>query len=180
MVRAILEGRKTQTRRVVKNPYTPEIHQSDIAPRAFDCPYGQPGDRLWVRETWQINHVLYDRGPIPKAYPVEFGEPVDMLYRADGEFWEQFEIDEGGSSWRPSIFMPRWASRLLLDVARIRVERAQDISEEDAIAEGMQCAGIPAALTNRAAFAHLWNQINIKHGWESNPWVWVVEFPKVI
>ncbi len=214
MVKAILEGRKTMTRRIVKpTQSTPKVAPLRMEPwlidgaqetdddglpcwagfhpdypgeaKWFSCPYGKPGDRLWVRETWQINHVLYDRATIPKTHPVEFGEPVEMLYRADGEFDEQFEIDEGGSVWRPSIFMPRWASRLTLEVVSVRVEQLQDISEEDAITEGVSAtaagAGYPFAMSARMNFVDLWDDINAKrgYGWAVNPFVWCVSFKEI-
>jgi hypothetical protein len=197
MIRALLDGKKTQTRRVVKpQPVDGEpwpdarsclewndiVHDTDYYVGCEWCPYGQPGDRLWVHETWQINHVMYDRGPIPKEHPVDFGQPVDLIYRADGEFDEQFEIDEGGSCWRPSIHMPRWASRLTLEVTGVRVERVQQISVEDMRAEGFQPNNEVSLLwreTLAENFRTLWDEINPKHPWDSNPWVWVVEFKRV-
>lgn len=202
MVCATMEDRKWQTRRVIKRqppaqlyqigatdewaPEDPRDHDAPDFNNAIRCPYGTAGDRLWVRETWQINHVLYDTGPIPKTHPVEFGAPVDMLYRADGEFSEQFEIDEGGSVWRPSIFMPRWASRLTLEITSVRVERVQDITPRDVVAEGIYHEpgewGPDAAYDHLIkAFAYLWNKLNAKrgYGWEINPWVWVVGFKRL-
>ena len=159
MVRAILEGRKTQTRRALNRNKLYNGFAFDDPRIARACPYGQPGDRLWVRETWHL-----------------WGPPEHQIlaYRADYE-------DPDSYTWRPSIFMPRGYSRLMLEVVGARVERVQDISETDAIAEGMQSPGIPAATTNRAAFARLWDEINGArgYGWEANPWVWVVEFKKV-
>lgn len=158
MVRAILDGRKTQTRRVVK------LNASGRAQRkgrnwhladpecVLACPYGVPGDRLWVRETWQDGNG-------------------GIYYATDGNT---------AAPWKPSIYMPRWASRITLEVVSVRVERLNEIGEEDAIAEGSQCAGVPASLTNRGAFAKLWDSINAKtHPWASNPWVWVVEFKRL-
>ena len=200
MVRAILEGRKTQTRRVVKpqpprqlfgidgNDFNTYVLASRDNPDEPDwsfsvrCPYGGVGDRLWVRETWQINHVLYDRAPIPKAHPVEFGSPVDMLYRADGEFSEQFEIDEGGSVWRPAIHMPRWASRITLEITGVRVERVAGITHKDAHAEGIALE--PGRETEHLItdFRALWNSINELRGysWDTNPWVWAITFKRMI
>lgn len=146
------------------------------------CPYGRPGDQLWVRETWQINHVSLDHGPIPKTRPLEGGEPVDLIYRADGEFREQFEIDEGGSCWRPSIFMPRWASRISLEITAVRVERLQDISEADTKAEGFERAYYRGYTKRKADdpadLTDAWDAMNAKRGhpWESNPWVWAITF----
>lgn len=134
------------------------------------CPYGQPGDRLWVRETWN-------------------GDRMDLVYRAthDGP--------PPGGKWHPSIFMPRWASRILLEITNVRVERLNDISEEDAINEGIIkdsdgffiASDSPEAhhflrqphLTAKGAFHTLWESINGPGSWESNPWVWVIEFKRV-
>lgn len=165
MVRAILEGRKTMTRRVIK-PFVPII---DF------CPYGKTSDRLWVRETFA--HVSswshYNRlAPNSK-----------WLYRADKE-WPV-------SRWKPSIFMPRLASRITLEITGVRVEQVRDISENDASAEGLQDwypdpqkpnpypNGGP--YTNIQRFAALWDSINKKrgYGWDSNPWVWVIEFKRI-
>lgn len=183
MVRAILDGRKTQTRRVVKAPQWVAAEGRDLdwssarpeiiddqpllfvsqvrkpAPIALACPYGQPGDQLWVRETFAV-WGQFRNGP-------------GYCYRADG--------DQSGVSWRSSIHMPRAASRITLEVTGVRCERVQDISEADAIDEGMQSPGIPAATTNRAAFAQLWDSINAPRGysWADNPWVWVLEFKRI-
>jgi hypothetical protein len=213
MVRAILAGRKTMTRRVVPIGWRgrragiefvggrgmeddPESwgyadEYGDYYTLAngdplyvIPCPYGQRGDRLWVRETWAA-HGDY------------------VAYRADGE--------DAGTRWRPSIFMPRWASRITLEVTGVRVERLQAITEEDARAEGVEPAmyaeswsaydptteGYPTFFaepeagryenvrhhpakpmeTTLEAFRRLWNEINGKRApWDSNPWVWVVSF----
>lgn len=197
MVKAILDGRKTQTRRVMKpqpETDTPRLtgwsweHASGkgIAngPRAAAggevqymgasiaryCPYGQPGDLLWVRETFMEHH----------------GENK-VWYKASQN--EQFLalLNEFGEKWRPSIHMPRWASRITLEVTGVRVERVQDISNEDILNEGIH-AGSPTELNkyapeliSRAEFQTLWDKINAKRGysWESNPWVWVVSFKQV-
>jgi len=172
MVRAILQGRKTQTRRIVKGlPYAPLAFAEFTAadPSGFwgfghannpihciHCPYGETGDRLWVRET----HCKYGGG---------------FIYRAD--YGNLTPISDGvGGPWKPSIHMPRVASRIALEITGVRVERLDDISEADAIAEGCQCAGVPASLTNRGAFAKLWESINGPESWAANPLVWVVEF----
>lgn len=202
MVRAILAGTKTQTRRVVKSqPEERTDTMNDeqgliwlangnklragkrdwvIEGMRESCRYGEPGDTLWVRETWQINHVDYDRGPIPKERPE--GD-IEVLFRADGEFSEQFEIDEGGSGWRPSIFMPRWASRITLRITDVRVEQLHDMSGFDALKEGVT---LPE-MKNRfhvadptVEFMDLWDSINGKtYPWDSNPWVWVISFERV-
>lgn len=173
MVRAILEGCKTQTRRIVKPQpiehngvceYGPAIagsmhalHQWMISNK---CPYGKPGDRLWVRETWgKVHYEGVDPDPT-------------YFYRADETDPEKNALIR----WRPSIHMPRWASRIILEVVSVRVERLQGISEEDAKAEGIpeECANISID-----TFAALWQSINGPGSWEANPWVWVVEFGPV-
>lgn len=185
MVRAILEGQKTQTRRIYKNRKHPDFgcdmagcelvrEQQHFIDRI--CPYGQPGDRLWVREAWQGDKHDFDAGIMP-------------LYRATDERTE--------AGWRPSIHMPRWASRILLEVTAVRVERLQAISEADAIAEGIESVrnegkywrdySNPAgrdcesmtAVTPVESYRTLWESINGQGSWAANPWVWVVEFNKV-
>jgi hypothetical protein len=234
MVRAILEGRKTQTRRVVKwvpsprgnfktvrltgtneyvlldddrgltwTPYSGSGEQLWPVERYRDaCPYGGPGDRLWVRETWQALRFVeamsegyslgycddrYAPDKIPKSNENGFWKPV---YAATDPFGEEPTSEERGFSWRPAIHMPRWASRLALDVIRIRVERLQDITEEDARAEGVTFGEPQPAIINgergevcffnaRDAFAYLWAAINGADSWKANPWVWVVDFNDV-
>jgi hypothetical protein len=172
MVRAILDGRKTQTRRVMKpQPRQLENHIA-IKNRKRHCPYGKPGDLLWVRETWASHEYMDD------TRPSDFTKSAQMLplwYRANNQM---YNFNQG--KWRPSIFMPRWASRITLRVTDVRVERVQDISEADARAEGVLKAG-GASLSLYAArhhFSQLWDRINAKrgYGWDINPWVWVVEF----
>ena len=196
MVRAILDGRKTQTRRVMKvqpwpestvdvGPYHPHIvdqhGESHPGPATFGavwdhqnvvnggnahlrCPYGAPGDLLWVRETWA-------------QYPIELNpQPCDAWYKATSNG------PPTPFKWRPSIHMPRWASRITLEVKSVRVERLQDISEDDARAEGW-----PGPVTETgfsiasplAWFANVWTSINAPGAWEANPWVWVIEFERV-
>lgn len=192
MVRAILSGRKTQTRRVIKPQ--PEIHQEygiisdyetfewewrgkikeDIgcpADMIKHCPYGQPGDLLWVRETWGFSAKL------PASTKDEWAwlaYPELRGYRADNH------VD--GYCWRPSIFMPRWASRITLKITNVRVERLQLISDKDAIAEGVSLSySTGIAKEAKWHFERLWDTINAKRGysWASNPWVWVIEFCKI-
>jgi hypothetical protein len=174
MVRAILEGRKTMTRRVIKKPwlYGRENEYGRFQVNMRECPYGLPGDRLWVRETWE-----YDDS-----------RPNSYFYRADPAPDGFIENPEAAWRWRPSIHMPREASRILLEVTAVRVERLQDISVPDALREGIECddaeerAMIEAIGDgddrHKEAFANLWDSINAKrgYGWDSNPWVWVVEF----
>ena len=162
MVRALLAGTKTQTRRIVKarDLEWMDVHQGLREPdNAERCPYGQPGDRLWVRETF--GH--FERNE-------NFAPGCEVFYRADGE---SLAVER----WRPSIHMPRWASRITLEVTGVRVERLQDISEADATAEGV--SAIPDEMrraTPRCDFQALWQSINGPDSWAANPWVWIVEF----
>lgn len=173
MVRAILEGRKTQTRRVVTKPVVLDwldqfLPEFVAAPENHLCPYGFAGDRLWVRETFAGDNLC------------------GWVYRADhpNADIKAGELDDGEQSlrrWVPSIHMPREASRLKLEVTGVRIERLQDISEADAKAEGVCCApGHPhgAADQHRGAFRALIESLNGKRGfgWATNPWMWVVEF----
>ena len=179
MVCAILEGRKSQTRRVVKLPkdhawgrdyegqivYRPEdiCAMTDFAVDELSCPYGQLGDRLWVRETH-----------LPKA--------SGTIYRADFSEFEAAGLGGMYGGWKPSIFCKREYSRILLEITNIRVERLQDISDEDALAEGVSSdMGIrwqSGDDTPRGMFGELWESINGPGSWEANPWVWVIEFKK--
>lgn len=235
MVRAILSGQKTQTRRVVKpeivehfnfmggdpddNPATPDsitlhwgepIEDDDTKGPAqwlvssTDYPeegcipigaaYGQPGDRLWVREAWN-----------------QFDGWQGYFYRADdnsagvGEFDDPDHIPEHALKWRPSIHMPRSACRIVLEIVSVRVERLQEISDDDCEAEGIDCHSLPtggddyhaywrdysrtekeadgwpyfADGQQRESFRTLWESINGPESWNANPWVWVVEFKRV-
>jgi hypothetical protein len=183
MVRAILEGRKTVTRRAVKGSglnfladFTPEYV---ALPENNFCPYGKPGDRLWVRETCFINDYRQ------AGVPFEERANVDLVYRADP--LPDWEGEESLITWRPSIHMPRWASRILLEITAVRVERLQEISRADIRAEGLQCPpelGSDDVSPNYrdwypAAWRQLWESINGADSWNANPWVWVVEFKQV-
>ena len=167
MVRALLAGTKTQTRRVVKrNAYEKSIHADQFAPPTCACPYGQPGDRLWVRETW----AKWGRDDQCGEGPSVTHEPI---YRADGSPWDEQD------KWRPSIHMPRAASRILLEITSVRVERLQDISEADTVAEGIPAGEVSPADAGRFAYRLLWESINGPDSWAANPWVWVLEFKRV-
>lgn len=170
MVRAILEGHKTQTRRVVRWPFSgqPNADEMDnagdcvtiIARGKFvKCPFGEVGDRLWVRETFA-------------TYSGD-GGTSGLLYRADPMFDTTTVFDW---TWKPSIHMPRWASRLSLEITQVRVERIQDITEEDAQAEGRTLQDFGSG--GPGYFPHTWDALNAKRGfsWEANPWVWVIGF----
>lgn len=215
MVRALLAGRKTQTRRVVKpgmyiwegqseddceHIYQHDPRFGEKCAKLVPCPYGAPGDRLWVRETWRTE---------------ELADGTDGVRFPDGAFCACENTPEVGDAWgsqhsaksarrgtvwRPSIHMPRWASRITLEVTGVRVERLQDISEEDARAEGAQVVpfypddGFPLSdgwthvgddgkcvlyTSARDSFRSLWESINGADSWAENPWVWVVSFKRV-
>lgn len=183
MVQALLDGRKTQTRRVIK------LNQAGRAVRAGRnwhpgdpnadkaCPYGIPGDRLWVRETWAIGISTGNSWHSEDGRIKAISEPqrYQRRYAANG-------TDGFFGKWRPSIFMPRWASRITLEITEIRVQRLQEISEEDAEAEGC-VAKVSFSETRtvlaREGFSHLWESINGPDSWDANPWVWCVSFKKV-
>lgn len=195
MVRAILEGRKTMTRRtrgLDKINDDPEawalvankgggkwmFRRKDSCTFATaTCPYGNPGDRLWVRETWMPIFV----NPLP-------GYDIDKTqYRAD-----ETNPRAGKGMWRPSIHMPRQRSRITLEITNVRVERLQDITEDDAVAEGVEI--IPADGVSYVdytgvyvckecavfSFFSLWEKINGRASLDSNPWVWVVKFRRIM
>lgn len=196
MVRAILDGRKTRTRRVVKPQPKLVDEKPNYLPnewgfwsggypdhgRVVRCPYGAPGDRLWVRETWACIWTEHEPGEGQTSWDV----PHRIEYKADsgvkypGEWPDDCGDDPECPRWSSPIHMPRRASRILLEVVSVRVERVQEISETDAIAEGMTMIG-PPALSNRTSFSMLWDSINVKRGfgWDVNPWVWVVKFKRV-
>lgn len=176
MVQAILEGRKTQTRRVVKGNPEGKVPFTD----EFPCPYGHPGDRLWVRETWQ---KIYER----QSDKQRFTEPPSAhnlhLYKTWIEYAATPRDEQDPPRWRPSIFMPRSASRITLEIVNVRLERVQQISMKDCLKEGVgellehgKYFKLGSYLVG--TFAHLWDSINSKrgYGWDTNPWVWVVEF----
>ena len=208
MVNAILDGRKSQTRRVVK-PQPPSGIQSDLPgwnALARRCPYGKPGDRLWVRETWGVVSHMFDANgdrhewnpdrPAKAIHEMPFGQGFyhgHVIYAADGGFEWAGDDDGGGeprSAWKPSIHMPRLASRITLEIVSVRVQRLKDISKLDAEAEGVQRdedmwkdylhpTDCHFAFDARTSFATLWQSINGAESWDSNPWVWVVEFKRV-
>jgi hypothetical protein len=200
MVQAILDGRKIQTRRNVKVQPPTDRHQLlnimdstdrrqigkshwavlnsektnviESDKRYFSCPYGKLGDRLWVRET----HAIVPR----TAYSQSTG--VQQVLRPDDNhdaaiYRQGWERSTGGIRWRPSIHMPRWASRITLEITNVRVERLHDITPDDAEAEGIVVAeNTPQAVQQ---FSRLWRDINGGDSWASNPWVWVIEFKQV-
>ncbi|HBW9906523.1 TPA: hypothetical protein MFX78_00060 [Klebsiella pneumoniae] len=216
MVRAILDGRKTQTRRPVKFP----VHDKNLgcelagnelagelsAGNYLNSAFGKPGDRIWVRETWATlgnedgccvdwegNLCKGDERPAARIYrasceqrPGDYG----LWSIPDDAYWKPHTKEhkfEG--AWRPSIHMPRWASRILLEITDVRVERLNSISQEDAQAEGLELTGWRPTysdpdsggevLTPYDNFAQLWESIYGEENWKANPWVWVIKFKRV-
>jgi len=180
MVRAILEGTKTQSRRIVKpqpdiavpgpipgsgvcGRFTPEDEKFGRLGKTIPCPYGHPGDRLWVRETWAMAHGL----------PPESHLRHQVLYAAD------YAPGMLGCPARPSIHMHRWASRITLEITGVRLERLQEISDADALAEGCSAADMKSGDCLASVYARLWDQINGPGSWAANPWVWVIEFKRL-
>jgi hypothetical protein len=177
MVRAILDGRKTQTRRVVKFPnghQPPKFGDNAATIMGALRWYAQPGDRLWVRETLKAN----DKG---EWYYAADNAPI-AFHRDDPRFWQAImwvwahHKDEADTC--VSIHMPRFLSRLTLEIVNVRVERLQEISAENCMAEGIDATKLENTVTApRLRFYNLWESINAKRApWASNPWVWVVEF----
>lgn len=194
MVRATLAGRKTQTRRLAKGTTGAceiwagekdnlwSVHRfGDPCNSMIKCPFGAPGDRLWVREAWAATvHGSYEAiigslsSPSKSYYNIKTPWSFSVAYSAD----YQGGNDDYMGAWRPSIHMPRWASRITLEITGVRVQRLWGITEEDAIAEGMQMVG-PAAITDRGSFALLWESIYGKGSWAANPFVWAVSFKRL-
>lgn len=206
MVRAILDGRKTQTRRPIKWKQTrfTEIGEredgskwpwSEDAERACDfwhpCPFGAVGDRIWVRETWSSDFANYypnDRvwyaADNNRQLDIDMVDGVRGIYSPESDVHVPFR-------WHPSIHMPRWASRILLEITDVRVERLNAISEEDARAEGIIDGGClncgepePCGCANpdpdaTDAFAYLWQSTYGQENWNANPWVWVISFKRI-
>jgi len=168
MVRAILAGSKTQTRRAVKpsRKFDPDWQfTSPGIARYTACPYGQPGDRLWVREGFSGPHYR-------EAFPPSLWYELDEIhYWADGN-----PVDGDWTRPRPSIHMPRWASRILLEVVYVRVERLQDITAEDCWAEGVPHSPDVDPVHE---YMELWESINGAGSWSANPWVFVISFQRV-
>lgn len=185
MVKAILEGRKTMTRRVVK-PQPPDgfiDHKNGsyhYDPCGFGgvCPYGKPGDRLWVRETWH-GAVDGDEPNYGIIYKASWPHGPGDAFKRDDRAGRYF-IGSTDGKWRPSIFMPRWASRIDLEITDIRVERVNEITPEDAFREGFELHDSDPITGDVCLFSSLWDSINgKKYPWESNPWVWVISFKRI-
>ncbi|MHC7600689.1 hypothetical protein ACYA1N_24815 [Klebsiella pneumoniae] len=228
MVRAILDGRKTQTRRPVKFPVLDknlgcELAGNELAGELsagnyLNSAFGKPGDRIWVRETWGVvSHAFSEDGliidwvpdrPATAIHEMLFGNGYYSgyaIYAVDGDFtWGDDDgYEDGRSCWKPSIHMPRAASRILLEITDVRVERLNAISPEDAESEGLERTnftgfgdepGLPSypepdvyfdPLKKQwkeyppEAFAGLWESIYGEGSWQANPWVWVIEFKRV-
>jgi hypothetical protein len=197
MVRAILDGRKAQTRRMMKPQpehhatfphwrWKPKGHLGKVGPFAIDhgdkpgmfAPYCA-GERRWVRETWSFfggDEYMYQRDQSQVMYRATWDEDQRKpLWKIDGK-------PLGDTKWRPSIFMPRRASRITLEITDVTVERLQEISSQDAWNEGCRCEctqPVPMCAGNRDVFKTLWNKINGDGSWESNPWVWAISFRRV-
>lgn len=212
MVRAILDGRKTVTRRPVKGLKTnlPVVTAADGTPLKtgacwdiggpiLHCPFGKPGDRLWVRETWYCDHSEVMSGPYLKPDDLDIGEARDdgtLVYAADG----LTPYEAAQPVWKPSIHMPRWACRILLEITDVRVERLQDGDGETSFESRYVAEGInrihqgdgeyafhpfktepgPGNWTDPFdAWRELWVSVSGADSWNANPWVWVVEFKQV-
>lgn len=201
MVKAILDGRKTQTRRIVKpQPQTDHVYimpdgtlpgvfkngyteAKQIGDKIFlscragwmRCPYGMGGDRLWVRETWGLCDTEPKDGP----------ENAQIFYKATDESRRDMRYQK----WRPSIHMPRWASRINLEITGIGIQRIQDISREDAREEGVTTNPYPTKTyqdwddpgVHVVLFSQLWDSVyaGTEGSWDSNPWVWIIEFRRI-
>jgi len=189
MVRAILAGTKTQTRRIVK----PQPAWTDISPALLArCPYGTPGDRLWVRETWRTMEREEDMVDGVRFLADAAFVPIENTRQAADAWVAAHANGKHGVSFRPSIHMPRWASRIDLEITRVRIQRLQEISEEDARAEGVDELEVKVTEVNgkpagggivldapRVRFCALWKHINGSDSWPSNPVVWVLDFKRV-
>lgn len=201
MVRAILEGRKTQTRRIIKDAtglfwdhkaWRPEVVNGEIthwvsmdtmndghlfgagSPQR-KCPQGRPGDRLWVRETWNKEganfHDDFTKPNPPYYYAADYDAEANKLY-----------------TWKPSLFMPRAASRITLEITDVRAQRLNDISDEDALAEGVERNTVDIEMVRHCLvngsmhcdrYARLWDSINGEGAWKANPYVWAITFKRL-
>lgn len=200
MVQAIMSGKKTQTRRIVKGHALTWLDNDEFTPEYVAmpentlCPYGYRGDHLWVRESF---FELVD------PHTSKCFDPPQYMYRAsynpetDGEVFVDdgdggMTINKDGttrSPWKPPIHMPRAAARLMLEVLSVRIERLNEISDDDAIAEGVMHGEQPAknigglvatmVVDARSEFASIWYNIHGEDSWNENPWVWVIEFKKL-
>ncbi|HEC2582053.1 morphogenetic protein [Raoultella ornithinolytica] len=196
MVRAILDGRKTQTRRIMQDQPVLNGNFYEVFGAAWSkgmtsipavpghslstrCPFGVVSDRIWVRETFQGPLFDYDLMDSYCKDSTPFEKPEFCVYKADEVPAPEFYDADGElhCRWRPSIHMPRWASRITLEITSIRVERLRSMSQEDARAEGVIAASGP--MEAGLAFRELWDSIYGPESWQANPWVWVIEFKRV-
>lgn len=194
MVRAILEGRKTQTRRVLATyqdavKFCPEwdvngkqifivLGEKDHTGMnpvitAIPCPFGQPGDRVWVRETFRVHSRATDVATLVYRASVR-NSWTEQTHRVPVAVCNKPATPE---KWTPSIHMPRWASRITLEITGVRVERLNSITESDAEAEGVTDTGFGDLLVD--GYRYLWKSIYGEESWAANPWVWVIEFKRV-
>ncbi|EOY8616074.1 hypothetical protein M1V74_22975 [Klebsiella pneumoniae] len=189
MVRAILDGRKTQTRRIIKDCTVGrdqiskfiQIEKKFIGCYPEDvpelirecCPYGVPGDRIWVREAFRVHSRATDVATL--VYKAsERNSWTEQTHRVPVAVCNKPATPE---KWTPSLHMPRWASRILLEITGVRVERLRSMSQDDARAEGVIAASGP--MEAGLAFRELWDSIYGEESWKANPWVWVIEFKRV-
>ncbi|WP_026111569.1 hypothetical protein [Winslowiella toletana] len=208
-VRALLTGQQTQTRRIMKSlAFTPGQdnhegcygfdvisnqmrgrHVMEMSDLSYQCPFGQPGDRLWVRETW--------RGPVvPKEQMADYAKSPEAYrstrycqYRADSsELGSSLDEDNEQSGWQTAIHMPRWASRINLQITGVRAQKIQDISDDDIMAEGVQTDSHflnnfftlkNDSVAPKEAYMKAWEKQYGGTSWEVNPWVWVIEFSRI-
>ena len=211
-VKRILDKKKTQTRRIVKGVALEWLNGRSIpqnfktpTPWLYICPYGKIGDSLWIRETWadcnsaegpclvyRADGAVRTWHEFSTTFGEDYGAGPSMNYEAYPGYYSMWYEDllnrdihkEEGYRWKPPIFMPKWACRLWLEITDVRVERVQDISQEDALAEGIQQSEQTGQYLPGGndypdwAFRDLWNSINEKngHGWDVNDWVWVLTF----
>jgi hypothetical protein len=183
MVQAVLDGRKRQTRRIMADVFLACLDPEDPEDRhsiESGCPYGGVGDRLWVRETFAARNFGTEQPSVERRRRY-------VLYRADAPDngkWSEDHWHDYGTGWTPSIFMPRWASRLTLEITGVSVERLQAISDEDARLEGVpKIYKTPRWLSGEAVKSYqlLWDSINGRRAnWESNPWVWTLRFTPLL
>ncbi|MGC0994734.1 hypothetical protein [Pantoea agglomerans] len=203
MVRAVLDGRKMQTRRVIKVQPHAGVRNSPFVKSGIEdghgkelvCPFGEVGDRLWVRETWSVvSHAFDDDGLMIDYVPDRPAKAVNekpfgrgyysghAIYAADGGFtWGDDDgCVDGRSCWKPSIHMPRWASRITLEITGVRVERLHAITLGDICKElGCGLYDFRPATYGFKVWEELWQSIYGADSWQANPWVWVVEFKRV-
>lgn len=207
-VRGILSGRQTQVRRVVKprleghdgfmdcGKFGP-VHLDDLYPEVLPeliarCPFGAPGGRLWVRESVYIDYIPYDAGRLPKERPHD-EVFKSIYYRADGDCCEQIPecccAEVGKPRWRAAGALPKWASRLTLEITDVRVQRLQDIGHADAAAEGWPgdaearalCEHAPGLADDAAIewYADLWESLYGPGSWSANSWLWALTFRRI-